>query len=271
LKYDLLIIGCGKIGECLIQGLLRKKNFLFKKIKRINVLEKNKKRCKFLKKKYSNKITFIDNNEIRVSKKNFHFIFLSIKPKDLNKNIRNYQKFFNTETIMYSLLAGKKLSDINSFFPNIKNIFRVMLNTPICLNEGTIIYKNLRNKFSKTDLFLLNLLGDTYYIKDEKFFNILTAVIGSGPAFFYFLVEALEKKTISSGLQKNLVEKLIKKTFKGTSELLNYSFDNAESLRKKVTSKGGTTEAAIRSLEKNNFKRLISNSVNQAIKISKKL
>ena len=271
MKYDLLIIGCGEIGECLIQGLLRKKKFLFKKINRINILEKNKKRCKFLKKKYSNKITFINNNVIRETKKNFRFIFLSIKPKDLNKNIRNYQKIFNSETVVYSLLAGKKLSDINSFFPNIKNIFRVMLNTPICLNEGTIVYKNFRNKFSKTDLFLLNLLGEIYYLKDEKFFNILTAVIGSGPAFFYFLVEALEKKTISSGLQRNLVEKLIKNTFKGTAELLNNSLDNAETLRKKVTSKGGTTEAAIRNLEKNNFKGLISNSVNQAIKISKKL
>ena len=184
MKYDLLIIGCGEIGECLIQGLLRKKKFLFKKINRINILEKNKKRCKFLKKKYSNKITFINNNVIRETKKNFRFIFLSIKPKDLNKNIRNYQKIFNSETVVYSLLAGKKLSDINSFFPNIKNIFRVMLNTPICLNEGTIVYKNFRNKFSKTDLFLLNLLGEIYYLKDEKFFNILTAVVGSGPAFF---------------------------------------------------------------------------------------
>ena len=252
MKYDLLIIGCGEIGECLIQGLLRKKKFLFKKINRINILEKNKKRCKFLKKKYSNKITFINNNVIRETKKNFRFIF-------------------NSETVVYSLLAGKKLSDINSFFPNIKNIFRVMLNTPICLNEGTIVYKNFRNKFSKTDLFLLNLLGEIYYLKDEKFFNILTAVVGSGPAFFYFLVEALEKKTICSGLQRNLVEKLIKNTFKGTAELLNNSLDNAETLRKKVTSKGGTTEAAIRNLEKNNFKGLISNSVNQAIKISKKL
>ena len=72
-------------------------------------------------------------------------------------------------------------------------------------------------------------------------------------------------------MQRNLVEKLIKNTFKGTAELLNNSLDNAETLRKKVTSKGGTTEAAIRNLEKNNFKGLISNSVNQAIKISKKL
>ena len=107
MKYDLLIIGCGEIGECLIQGLLRKKKFLFKKINRINILEKNKKRCKFLKKKYSNKITFINNNVIRETKKNFRFIFLSIKPKDLN----NYKSIIELNHINNQLTKNSKLHE----------------------------------------------------------------------------------------------------------------------------------------------------------------
>ena len=61
-----------------------------------------------------------------------------------------------------------------------------MLNTPISLNEGTIIYYPLKKNINKKNLFILNLLGKVFYIKKEKFFPILTAVVGSGPAFFLF-------------------------------------------------------------------------------------
>ena len=117
----------------------------------------------------------------------------------------------------------------------------------------------------------MDLLGKLFYIKKENFFNILTAVVGSGPAFFYLLIESMEKKTTSFGLNKYFVQQIIKQTFKGTSEIVNQFDYNFSELRKKVTSKGGTTEAAIKYLEKKNFKKLIGMSLNKAQERSKKL
>ena len=271
MKKGILIIGCGEIGTCLIDGWLNKKQEFFRNINQINVIENNKKRINYLKKKYSDKIFFLESKKSIFSSKKFKYVFLAFKPQDLNKKIYFYKNLFSSETIIFSLLAGKKISNISSFFKENKNIVRLTLNTPICLNEGTIIYHPLKKNIDKKDLFLLDLLGKLFYIKNENFFNILTAVVGSGPAFFYLLIESMEKKTTSFGLNKYFVQQIIKQTFKGTSEIVNQFDYNFSELRKKVTSKGGTTEAAIKYLEKKNFKKLIGMSLNKAQERSKKL
>ena len=271
MRDEVLIIGCGEIGTSLIDGWLNKKNEFYKKIKLINVLEKNKKRKNLLKKKYKKKIYFIDTNNSKQNNKKFKYVFLSFKPKDLNSSLNLYKNFFNQHTIIYSTLAGKQLSEIKSFFSLNKNIVRLMLNTPISVNKGTIVFYPLKKNITKNELFLLNLIGKTYKLKNEKFFNLITAIVGSGPAFFYFLLESMEKVAMYHGLNKSFSQKILKETFIGTSEILNNSESNFKDLRKIVTSKGGTTEAAIKSLIKNSFEKIISNSIKDSIKKSKNL
>ena len=271
MRDEVLIIGCGEIGTSLIDGWLNKKNEFYKKIKLINVLEKNKKRKNLLKKKYKKKIYFIDTNNSKQNNKKFKYVFLSFKPKDLNSSLNLYKNFFNQHTIIYSTLAGKQLSEIKSFFSLNKNIVRLMLNTPISVNKGTIVFYPLKKNITKNELFLLNLIGKTYKLKNEKFFNLITAIVGSGPAFFYFLLESMEKVAMNHGLNKSFSQKILKETFIGTSEILNNSESNFKDLRKIVTSKGGTTEAAIKSLIKNSFEKIISNSIKDSIKKSKNL
>ena len=113
MKEDVLIIGCGEIGASLIEGWLNKKKEFYKKINHIYVLEKNLKRKKFLQKNFKNKISFVNLDNI---KKEFRYIFLSIKPKDLNLNLTKYKIFFNNKTILFSVLAGKMIKDIKKFF-----------------------------------------------------------------------------------------------------------------------------------------------------------
>ena len=122
MKYELLIIGCGEIGTSLIDGWLNKS------------------------KKYKKKIYFIDVDKIKTIKKKFKYVFLSFKPKNLNYNLNLYKNLFDKNTIFYSVLAGKKLLDIQNFFPVNKNIIRLMLNTPVSVNKGTIIFYSLKKK-----------------------------------------------------------------------------------------------------------------------------
>jgi len=267
LRDEVLIIGCGKIGSSLIDGWLNKKKEFSKKFFRINVLERSLKRQNFLKKKYKKKIYFIKIGNI---KKRFKYVFLSFKPKDLNSNLDLYKNLLDNKTIIYSVLAGKQISDINNIFPINKNIIRLMLNTPISFNYGTIVFYSFKSRINKNELFLLNLVGNVYGLKNEKFFDLITVIVGSGPAFFYYLLESMEKAAISHGLNRSFAKKILMNTYDGTGKLILNNFDKSyEDLRKNVTSKGGTTEAAIKCLKENNFKKLIYNSIKNSIKKAK--
>ena len=271
MRYEVLIIGCGEIGISLINGWLNKSKEFYKKISRINILEKSLKRKKFLKKKYKKKINLIDIDRIKIINKRFKYVFLSFKPKDLNFDLYLYKNLFNKNTTFFSLLAGKKLADIKSFFPINKNIMRLMLNTPISVNMGTIVFRSLKNNFNKNDLFLLNIIGKVYELKNEKFFGLITAIVGSGPAYFYYLLESMEKVAISHGLNKTFSKQILKETYVGTAKMISNIEKNFNDLREDVTSKGGTTEAAIKCLKKNNFEKLIHNSITDSIKKAKTL
>ena len=267
MRDEVLIIGCGKIGSSLIDGWLNKKKEFSQKFLRINVLEKSLKRKNFLKKKYKKKIYFV---EIKNTKKKFKYVFLSLKPKDLNSNLNLYKNLLDNKTIIYSILAGKKILDINNIFPTNKNIIRLMLNTPISFNFGTIVYYSFKRRINKNELFLLNLVGNIYELKNEKFFDLITVIVGSGPAYFYYLLESMEKTAIAHGLNRSFAKKILINTYDGTGKLILNNYDKSyEDLRKNVTSKGGTTEAAIKCLEENNFKRLIYNSIKNSIKKAK--
>ena len=271
MKYELLIIGCGEIGTSLIDGWLNKSKEFYKKIYRINVLENDLKRQNLLKKRYKKKIYFIDINKIKTIKKKFKYVFLSFKPKNLNSNLILYKNLFDKNTIFYSVLAGKNLLDIQNFFPTNKNIIRLMLNTPVSVNKGTIIFYSLKKKINHNELFLLNLIGNIFKLKNESFFNLITAIVGSGPAYFYYLLESMEKTAISYGLDKSFSKQILKATYVGTAKMISNIEKNFKDLRKDVTSKGGTTEAAIKQLKKNNFEKIIYNSIKDSIKKAKSL
>ena len=271
MKYELLIIGCGEIGTSLIDGWLNKSKEFYKKIYRINVLENDLKRQNLLKKRYKKKIYFIDINKIKTIKKKFKYVFLSFKPKNLNSNLILYKNLFDKNTIFYSVLAGKNLLDIQNFFPTNKNIIRLMLNTPVSVNKGTIIFYSLKKKKNHNELFLLNLIGNIYKLKNKSFFNLITAIVGSGPAYFYYLLESMEKTAISYGLDKSFSKQILKATYVGTAKMISNIEKNFKDLRKDVTSKGGTTEAAIKQLKKNNFEKIIYNSIKDSIKKAKSL
>ena len=269
MKDEVLIIGCGEIGTALIDGWLNKSKIFFKKVSQINIVDKSLKRKLVLKKKYKNKINIIDQNKLNNLKKNFKYVFLAFKPKDLNFSLDLYKKIFNKNTNFYSLLAGKKLDDIRTFFPLNKNIIRVMLNTSISVNSGTIAVYSLKRNLNKNDLFLLNILGNVHKLDNENFFDLITAIVGSGPAYFYYLLELMEKTAVSYGLRKKFAKEIIKETYIGTAKSLNILDGDFSDLKRKITSKGGTTEAAIKCLNKNNFNKVISNSIKESIKKAK--
>ncbi|MDP6381540.1 MAG: pyrroline-5-carboxylate reductase, partial [Phycisphaerae bacterium] len=106
---------------------------------------------------------------------------------------------------------------------------------------------------------------------EENLIDAVTAVSGSGPAYFFYLVEAMEQAAVNLGLSASQARDFVSATFEGSAELLTRSGQSAEALRRKVTSPGGTTEAAVGVLEGGKFKGLINRAIRAAADRSKEL
>ena len=150
-----------------------------------------------------------------------------------------------------------------------------MPNTPSSIAKGiTGFVKNSKvNKNQKLEVMkLFRALGKVYELNNETLINAITGISGSGPAYLFYFVEALEKAAIEHGLPKGLAAIFARETIIGSAALLENSNDTPAKLRKNVTSPKGTTEAALKVLmKKNGLEQLIDDTVNAAIQRSKNL
>ena len=150
-----------------------------------------------------------------------------------------------------------------------------MPNLPASVGRGaTCLFANnkVKPKDKKYAEKLFKSAGKIYWLKNENNINKITAISGSGPAYYYYFIECLTKAGIKLGLEKNLSYDLSVETALGSLSLLEKSNDNAVSLRKKISIKGGTTEAAIKKMIVNNkMKKILFNAVNAAFKRANKI
>jgi len=192
-------------------------------------------------------------------------LIIAVKPKDVKELLGNLRDLPES-CIISSVLAGIAVKTVEDYFP--KNpIIRAMPNTPAQINQGvTAIFANQNCKAEHLELVqkLFNTVGKIVFVTDENKMHTVTAVSGSGPAYFLYFVEALEKAALDSGLTKEEAGLLVKETFFGTAKLLAQSNSLPEELRAAVTSPKGTTEAGIRVLEEGGLKQLLSEVIDAA-------
>jgi pyrroline-5-carboxylate reductase len=179
-----------------------------------------------------------------------------------------------TQTLVLSVMAGKTLAFLEAALPGAA-IVRAMPNTPAAIGRGmTVLVPNAKvtsaQRAIATDL--ISATGKVEWIDDETLMDAVTAVSGSGPAYIFLLAEALASAGIAAGLPKELAEKLARETVAGSGELLYRSPLDPATLRKNVTSPGGTTAAALEILMgPGGFDALLKQAVDAASKRSKDL
>ena len=189
-------------------------------------------------------------------------LIIAVKPKDIKELLKDLVGL-DKSCIISSVLAGISVKIIEEYFPA-NPIIRAMPNTPAQINQGvTAIFANLRSTPEHVSLVkkLFSTTGKIILISDESKMHAVTAVSGSGPAYFLYFVEALKKAALALGLNDIEAEILVQETFFGTASLLNSSGKTPEDLRAAVTSPKGTTEAGISFLEKNGFDVLIAKAI----------
>ncbi|MEN3931247.1 pyrroline-5-carboxylate reductase [Microvirga sp. W0021] len=178
-------------------------------------------------------------------------LVLAIKPQMLESSAAAINNFIGKSTVIISILAGKTISNLQSYLTNATAIVRTMPNLPASIGHGaTGAYANERTsgrQKSQVDA-LLKTSGTTEWLSREEQIDAVTAISGSGPAYIFYLTECLAEAGIQLGLPRELSERLARATVTGSAALMSESSLAPSKLRENVTSPGGTTAAALNNL-----------------------
>jgi len=195
-------------------------------------------------------------------------VILSIKPQTMAEALAGVGADITDEKLVISIMAGKTIADISELLGDV-GIVRVMPNTPALIGEGAAgLYANEKAK-DKLDLALeiFSSVGKVVQVADEGLIDAVTAVSGSGPAYFFLMMEKMIDAAVELGLSKETATKLVLQTAKGASMLASEAKEKGEKpgkLREKVTSPGGTTAAALKVFEDQGFAEIINKALTAA-------
>ena len=254
-------IGGGNMAEAIIKGILAKHG------RDIMVSEPVDKRRAYLEKTYNIKTTH-NNKEVV---KNCNIIILAVKPQNMDSVTAGISDEISNDKLVVSIAAGITLAYLSSRLKTTK-IIRVMPNTPALVQEGMSVMSmceciNDKEMQVIKDIFMsIGLL----LALPEKYMNAVTALSGSGPAFFAYFVEAMIEGGVRMGLGKDDAATLAVQTFLGTARLLDTGM-NPSKLREMVTSPGGTTAAGLKLFEEKGFKEIVIASIEAATNRAKEL
>lgn len=260
---DILIIGCGNMGQAILKGWL---SFSHNRIIVVDPNRLNREKAQAL-----GAETFLDVATLSESYSGkFELVLVAVKPQVLSSVLPEYRVFLNQDTVILSIAAGIGLKQLQKALPNQINIIRCMPNMPASVSEGVMACvgnEHLCREKQASITSLLETNGCVVWLDNESEIDAVTAISGSGPAYFYLMTEYLAIAGVSLGLTSKLSEKLARATFVGSSALLKS--DNAESpkqLRISVTSPGGTTEAGLAILmsEETGLLKLLNATVKSA-------
>jgi len=252
------IIGCGAMGEAILKGLLREDL----KTCDILIVQRSLERSHFLRETYG--LEVVDDVALA---RDAEVFLIGVKPQDIKQVLNQLGQVIKPESLVISLAVGVTTEFILEQLGTANPVVRAMPNTPALVQRGAtgLAASATCNQASlNTAKELLETVG-TCLLVPEELIDVVAAVSGSGPAYFFWLVEHLTNTAVALGLSKSDAQLLVEETFIGSGMLLDQSNDSAEVLRAKVTSPKGTTQAAIKVIEENNSAQILGEALKAAI------
>jgi len=266
-------IGAGNMAEAFICGLTKRIDG-----SQIQISDPDEPRMELLKKKYHikdafNNIDLFQNNDI---------VILAVKPQIMKTVVTQIKPSrIDSHRLIVSIAAGIQIETLSKILYNdldkelchLLPIIRVMPNTPALIQFGMSAYCG--NMFAtendmQTVHEILRSMGKVIAV-EEKQMNAITAISGSGPAYFFYFVESMIQAANKLGFSEKESRMLVLQTAEGAMQLLNQPDACPKELRQKVTSKGGTTEAAIGVMDSKSVKNVIIDAIKCAEKRAKEL
>jgi len=252
------------MGRALVKGLIIQR---FTGKRNIFCSDRDKERLKSVCLKFG--VSALRTNSALVKKSNV--IILAVKPQDVAAVCRDAVSSLRGKTVI-SVCAGITTKTLEALLGKI-SLVRVMPNMPAEISAGisaVALGKYAKSKDKRLAVSIFSCIGEVVEVK-ERLMDAVTAISGSGPAYFFYLVENLIYTAKELGISQSLAERLAIKTALGSAMLMDTSGESPQALRKRVTSKGGTTEAAFKVLKKRAFGNILQQACYAAAKRSKQL
>lgn len=256
------VLGAGNMGQALVRGLVEKSVYS----QHISVYDIDKRKLETLRKECSVKAA--KSNRLSVSLADV--VILAVKPQILQEVATEISTAVSKDALVISIAAGVPMARIEQYFKKPISLVRVMPNMPALVGCGMSAYslgKHAGQKQKKIAEAILGSFGECAQVP-EKALDLVTAISGSGPAYFFLLAEKMIEAAYELGMKVDLAKKLVYQTALGSARVMSQTQEDPEDLIQKVASKGGTTEAALKVFQKRGMGRLVQEAVKAAQKRS---
>jgi pyrroline-5-carboxylate reductase len=262
---NITFIGGGNMSFALIGGLLQQGY----SPAQIRVVEINAERREKIKHEFDVEAVA----ELAAGLSGSDVILLAIKPQQLSAVARELAALLKNHLII-SIAAGIRATDISRWMSGYARVVRAMPNTPALIRAavtGLYALDGVSAEDKRNAETILGAVGSVLWCDREELLDAVTAVSGSGPAYVFYFIEAVQKAGQELGLDASQARQLSLETFAGAARLAIQSDEHVASLRARVTSQGGTTERAIQALENDNVKHAIVHAIHVANQRSREL
>ena len=260
MNAHIAMIGAGNMAQALIGGLLRTGH----PADALTAADPNPQTREHIQRQFGIN-THADNADAVADA---DVIVLAVKPQLIDRVLESLADSVRPEAVVISVAAGTPVERLKRALKPGQAIVRVMPNTPALIGLGaTGLYADHDCSDDQRRLaeWIFNAVGEVAIIEDEMLMDAVTAVSGSGPAYFFALAEALSEAGVEAGLPPDTARLLARQTAAGAGAMLGENGADAATLRKQVTSPGGTTAAALDTFENQGFKAVVNNAVQAAV------
>ncbi|WP_111498077.1 pyrroline-5-carboxylate reductase [Marinobacter bohaiensis] len=202
-------------------------------------------------------------------------IVLAVKPQVMRSVCQDIAPVVqNTRPLMVSIAAGLECATLDSWLGGGLPLVRVMPNTPSLVGKGAaglFATDDVKDKQRDAVTAIFGGIGEAVWVEEESLLHAVTALSGSGPAYCFLFLEALEEAAIANGLEAATARKLAIQTMAGAAEMAAQGSDEPAQLKRNVMSPGGTTERAIQTFEDGDLRALVQKASQAAFKRSEEL
>lgn len=260
----IVFLGSGSMAEAIISGIIKAGI-----VEKENIYVTNKQdtaRLQYMQETYRVMTSYHQQALL----KDADVVFLAMKPKDAHEALLEVREHLSEKQLILSVIAGVQTETIENILGKQLPVIRSMPNTSAKIGfsaTALAMGKNVEVGHKQIAETLFQTIGTTKIV-EEADMHAVTAVSGSGPAFIYYFVEAMTRAAVEAGMDQATAEELITQTVIGAGKMLKESGDTPATLRKNITSQGGTTEAGLQTLAEHNFTNIIADCIDSTRKRS---